>query len=635
MPQGVPVTKVAVAPPLEAFTAPRQPVAPAAPPAAVPAGGAEGIPKLLTEVEVYLKYGLAEKAIGHLRAILAIDPETPVALEKLRDLHMAAGRRAEALEAAEQAIRAAMARGEGDRARDSLAWLRHHDPNSPNLPELASAMGTTEEVQLSSGEVEEEVLEPGDLPATLAELELADELPAVMDDDSLAELAAGPANEEVIDEEPMAPPAPVATRPAIVPPAPPARARPGQPPPRAPAPPPAPELELEGPDAALLRAAMASIDSEEVLAEPGLESLPELGEEPVEETSAPVVMRPPPPPPPRAVPPPRAAPAPAARAVPAVPDLTDELEEADFFAQQGLLSDSHDALLVLKKRHPGHPAVEARLAEVERKLAAKAAPPSPAPVTSPGAAAAAADLRATRQTPNLIEPGAAGGASFDLGADLAEVLDQAPDLGGGDDEFQYSVEDVFNQFKRGVAETVTPEDSDTHYDLGIAYREMGLVEDAINEFETALRGNNRKKEIDCLSMIATCRLGQDRPADAIEPLRRALRSDYLTKESAKALHYELALALEALEEGEQALWCYQRVARTDPTYRDAAGRIAALGGGPGRPPAGMGATTETRAVVGPGRTGAIPVTAPRTTPRTAASAPPPGPPGPKKNIGFL
>jgi tetratricopeptide (TPR) repeat protein len=300
-------------------------------------------------------------------------------------------------------------------------------------------------------------------------------------------------------------------------------------------------------------------------------------------------------------------------------DLTDELEEADFFAQQGFLSDAYDALLQLRARHPGHPVVETRVVELERRMAARAAPP-------PARAPSSAELRATRQSPTMLEPSAADGASFDLGADLAEVLDQAPDLGGGDDEFQYSVEDVFNQFKRGVAETVTLEDSDTHYDLGIAYKEMGLVDDAVNEFETALRGNNRKKEIDSLSMIAMCRVAQGRPGEAVEPLRRALRSDYLTKESAKAIHYELGLAFDALGEGEQALWCFQKVARLEPTYRDTAGRVAALGAGPGRPPPGMG--VPARAVAVPGRPGTVPAA-------VAVQPPVASPPGQKKNIGFL
>lgn len=622
MPLGTPVAKVAVAPPLQAFTSPRPAAAPAPEPPQAPPVGVEGIPKLLTEADVYLKYGLTEKAIGHLRAVLAIDPETPAALEKLRDLHQGAGRRADAIEAAELAVRAALAKGDVDRARGSLLRLRQLDPGHPELGELAVATGATEEIELSASEVEEE-LEPGELPATPAELEMVDEPSQVMSDDSLAEMSAGAGGDEVIEEEPAEPPAP--------------------------------ELDLEGPDAELLRTAMASLDSDEVMDEVDGDALPELGEEPAEEprrrgAPAAVIEAPDEP---ADLPAARAPAPPPRRAAPAHADLTDELEEADFFAQQGLLADAREVLLHLQTLHAGHPVLEARIADVDRRLAARAAPP-PAPARpsvpaapsatararpaarAPQVPAPAVEPRSARQSPSLIEPSAADGASFDLGADLAEELDRAPDLGGLDDEFQYSVEDVFNQFKRGVAETVTAEDSDTHYDLGIAYKEMGLVDDAVNEFETALRGSNRKKEIDSLSMIALCRMSQGRPGDAVEPLRRALRSDYLTKESAKALHYELGVALEEQGEREQALWCFQKVSRVEPNYRDTVARVASLGGGPGRPPDGM-AAPAARQVVGPGRPAVIPAATPRAAPAAATASQPPvaSPPGPKKNIGFL
>ncbi len=598
MPQGTPVGKVAVQPPLQAIGQPRPlpppapapapPLAPAPPPA--PAAGAEGIPKLLTEAEVYLKYGLNDKALAHLQSVLAIDPLVPVALEKLRDLHLGAGRRADALEAAEQAVRAAIAKGDLDRARASLIRLRHLDPGHPQLGELAAAAGATEEIELSAGEVEEEI-ESGDLPATPSELDLADEPPPVIDDDTLAEMSAGAPGEEVVEEE------------------------------------------LERPDDAVLRTALASAGSEEVVDEAGAGGLPDLEAEPAgRPVTAPAPGEAP------VEPPALAAPRPAAPP-PGPADLTDELEEADFFAQQGLLSDAHDFLLQLRTLHAGHPVLEARLAEVERRLSARRVPPvvqAPVAASPPPAVSAAASPPATRQSPTLIDPSAGAGATFDLGADLAEELDRAPDLGGIDDEFQYSVEDVFNQFKRGVAETVTAEDSDTHYDLGIAYKEMGLVDDAVNEFETALRGTNRKKEIDSLAMIAHCRLSQGRPRDAIEPLRRALRSDFLTKESAKAIHYELGVAYQDLGEREEALWCFQKVARLDPGYRDTASHVAALGGGPGRPPAGMAAPAGLQ-VGGPGRPGAIPRAAPHQAPAAAVASQPPlgSPPGPKKNIGFL
>jgi tetratricopeptide (TPR) repeat protein len=432
-------------------------------------------------------------------------------------------------------------------------------------------------------------------------------------------MSASPGDEEVIEDEPVAP----------VMASPPRRA-------------PAQELDLEGPDAELLRTAMASIDSDEVVDEASKETLPELGEEPLYEPAATPTRRASPatlieaPSRPFDRPAPGPSGSPARRAAPGPVDLTDELEEAEFFAQQGLLADARDALLQLRTIHAGHPALEARLNDVDRRLAARAASPPASPATASRPASAPGHV--TRQSPSQIDASASDGASFDLGADLAEELDRAPDLGAVDEEFQYSVEDVFNQFKRGVAETVTAEDSDTHYDLGIAYKEMGLVDDAVNEFETALRGNNRKKEIDSLAMIALCRISQGRPGDAIEPLRRALRSDHLTKESSKAVHYELGLALEAMGEREQALWCFQKVARADPTYRETASRVAGLGGGPGRPPPGLATATATaRPVGGPVRSAVVPAGAPQPVSHASASSQPPSPPPPgrKKNIGFL
>ncbi|GAO04037.1 tetratricopeptide repeat protein [Anaeromyxobacter sp. PSR-1] len=282
-------------------------------------------------------------------------------------------------------------------------------------------------------------------------------------------------------------------------------------------------------------------------------------------------------------------------------DLSDELEEADFFLQQGLLDDAREALRNLAAFYPGHRGVEARLAEVERRRAPAARAAAPAPPHPPLGGP-------VHETPALTPPPGTDD-SFDIARELAEELGAAP-TPAGDDGFQYSVEDVFNQFKKGVEQTVRPEDSATHYDLGIAYKEMGLLEDAVKEFETALRGNDRKREVDCLSMIGVCQLSRGQPREAVAAFRRALASELLTRDAAKALHHDLGVAYQEAGDPEAALHHLQKVNRVDPGYRDVAERVRALGGGPGKAPAG-----EARA---PART---------------AAAPPA--PGPKKNIGYL
>jgi tetratricopeptide (TPR) repeat protein len=219
-----------------------------------------------------------------------------------------------------------------------------------------------------------------------------------------------------------------------------------------------------------------------------------------------------------------------------------------------------------------------------------------------------------------------GETPFDIGRELASELEgrEVPPPAVGD--FQYSVEDVFDQFKRGVEQAVRPEDSDTHYDLGIAYKEMGLLDDAIGEFRTALAGHNRRKEVDILTMVGLCQALKGDHREAVQAYRRALHSEYLTGDAAKALHYELGAAHEALGEGAVAVWYFQKIVRVDPRYRDARARVDRLGGGPGQPPA--------NAPPAP-RPPADDATAPVPAPPAGGPAPDGSSPGPKKNIGYV
>jgi pilus assembly protein FimV len=527
-----------------AIAPPPPPPRAAAPSAPAPgrAAGSDAIPKLLTETDVYVKYGLHDKALEHLRRVLALDPHSAEALERARELHVATGQVAEAAQMAALAVRALLSRGEGDRARDAVARLRQIAPAHPELSSLNGAAGGTEEV----------ALEPADEVAEVQDLDAA---PA-LDDDALALAAAGQGGDDVIDDEPLAAPAPDGDSIEIAPEA----------------------LDGDGLDAAgdalAEAAALASAAEEEVV-----------DDEP---------LAPPPPPPP---------PEEDEEA-----DLSDELEEADFFLQQGLLDDARDALRNLLTFYPGHRAVEEKLAEVERRAAAATRRPAAAgPV---------------RESPALVAA-TAGDESFDIARELAEELGPPGESAPAEDEFQYSVEDVFSQFKKGVEQTVKQEDTATHYDLGIAYKEMGLLDDAVHEFEIALKGNDRKKEVDCLSMIALCRLQQEKPREAIAAWRRALGSDHLTKEAVKALHFELGAVYEAAGDREVALHFLHKVNKIDPAYRGVGEKVKALGGGPGKPPpddrpAGMAANGVA------------------TTPKPAVPARSPVPvAGAKKNIGYL
>jgi tetratricopeptide (TPR) repeat protein len=118
-----------------------RPAAPAAPQKPL---GPEGFGKVLTEADVYVKYGLHQKAMDHLRRILAVDPDEPEALEKVRDIHLATRNRAGAVEAALKAARACVTRGLADRAGQAIERLREIEPGHPELGVLAAAAGLPE-----------------------------------------------------------------------------------------------------------------------------------------------------------------------------------------------------------------------------------------------------------------------------------------------------------------------------------------------------------------------------------------------------------------------------------------------------------------------------------------------------------
>jgi tetratricopeptide (TPR) repeat protein len=255
---------------------------------------------------------------------------------------------------------------------------------------------------------------------------------------------------------------------------------------------------------------------------------------------------------------------------------------------QGLYEEAREILETVMIAFPGH----ARASELMERLETLEAGGSAAQEEQEEQTAAAAVPLVRPVTPANAERDA-----FDLAAELASELD---DLGGApapaapaDEDFQYSVEEVFAEFKKGLAKVVKPEDVDTHYDLGIAYREMGLIDDALHEFSVAREGcAGKKREVDCLTMIGLLHAQRGEPGEAVDTFKQALASEHATGEVAKALGFELATAYEALGEPGKALYHFQRVAALDPRYRDVSSLVDRLAATTGPeedpiPPAGV------------------------------------------------
>ena len=141
---------------------------------------------------------------------------------------------------------------------------------------------------------------------------------------------------------------------------------------------------------------------------------------------------------------------------------------------------------------------------------------------------------------------------------------------------KYSLDGLVSAFKKGLHQQVESGDTETHFNLGIAYKEMGLYDDAIGEFEQAAHDPQRK--VDCISLQGICYREKGDDSRAEELLRSGVALEGMRKEELQSLKYELALLLESTGRPSEALQYYLEVRAISPGFRDTSSRISALQG---------------------------------------------------------
>ena len=131
--------------------------------------------------------------------------------------------------------------------------------------------------------------------------------------------------------------------------------------------------------------------------------------------------------------------------------------------------------------------------------------------------------------------------------------------------------DMLEKFKAGVAANVDDEDFDSHYDLGIAYKEMGLIDEAIAEFQKALRGATHR--IRAYEALGQCFIDRNDFETAVTVLGRALREPGMEDEDLIGVLYLLGYASEGSKKPRDAAAYYQRVFAIDIDFRDVSKRL--------------------------------------------------------------
>lgn len=131
--------------------------------------------------------------------------------------------------------------------------------------------------------------------------------------------------------------------------------------------------------------------------------------------------------------------------------------------------------------------------------------------------------------------------------------------------------DMLEKFKAGIAANVDDEDFDSHYDLGVAYKEMGLIDEAVAEFQKALRGATQR--IRAYEALGQCFIERNEHDVAITVLGRALREPGMEDEDLIGVLYLLGFASEGSKKARDAAAYYQRVFAIDIDFRDVSKRL--------------------------------------------------------------
>ncbi|HEY0170449.1 MAG TPA: tetratricopeptide repeat protein [Pyrinomonadaceae bacterium] len=276
--------------------------------------------------------------------------------------------------------------------------------------------------------------------------------------------------------------------------------------------------------------------------------------------------------------------------------LRQELESVDFYIEQGYADIARDTLDMLERQYGAHPEIEAlrgRLAPAEEFGAAQGS--DAPPVYEPPAGF---DSGAAFETNAAHEPSAPESfdaitfetpASFETAAPEAEAkaeapasfeMPAAPDAGAGIDPGLAAIFDEFREAVEDGSEDESGGDFDTHYQMGLAYREMGLLDQSVEEFQAAAGqaapGDGTPRFLQCCNMLGHCFMEKGMPRPAALWFKRGLDAPGHTEDEYQAMRYDLGTAYEQMGDNGRAIEVLSEVYAIDVSYRGVAERLREL-----------------------------------------------------------
>jgi pilus assembly protein FimV len=140
--------------------------------------------------------------------------------------------------------------------------------------------------------------------------------------------------------------------------------------------------------------------------------------------------------------------------------------------------------------------------------------------------------------------------------------------------FEKELADIVAEFTKALEQEIDKEDSESHFNLGIAFLEQELIEEAIQELKLA--SQDEKRALECYSVLSLCYRKKKDFEEAAKWIEKALKLSDKDSSQSFDLKYELASLYEELNDAKKALNIYNEIVNWNAEYRDVAKKVEKL-----------------------------------------------------------
>ena len=253
-----------------------------------------------------------------------------------------------------------------------------------------------------------------------------------------------------------------------------------------------------------------------------------------------------------------------------------ELESVDFYIAQGYADIALDTLDLLERQFGSHADIDLRRRQLQT-------------VDGDGAAPAAADASLSIDAGSLVKPkeefefASMGSAlTTEVAAPILQISSPVPQkvVPHGIDPGLAEIFEEYRVSAESEADSSGNGDYETHYNLGLAYKEMDLFEEALEEFQTAASlvgpDDGTPRYLQCCNLLGHCFMQKGVPQLAVKWFNTGLNSAGASEDERQALRYELAAAYEQVGDLDRAIDLFTEVYGINVSYRGVNERLRSL-----------------------------------------------------------